>query len=226
MAGTGWQSTDLLSRFQSWAQLPASNGPISDANLYQRLSDAQDQVILECANLMGRILFTPPFQMTSSDGGYTYGYGNDGNGYALFPLAGYVYPTEQAIPGYPWVPQRDYLDEGTVIRGLYNTVIPLAPWFYGIVQPAQLSASTQPVIQPTPSRVLIVIEAVKLYAQEGNRDQNLAAAMQVRWDEQWPRWATAIRRHLRGPRSLGPLTAGGGTWTGAGIGVGGGGSSW
>ena len=222
MPGTGWQSTDLLTRFNEWANRPASNDTITDAQKYRRLSDGQDQVILECANLMGRILFSAPTQMTSSDGGYTYTYGTDGNGYATFPLAGFIYPTENAIPAYPWVPQRDYLDEGTQIRGLYDAPISVAPWFYGIIQPQQLSASVQPVIQPTPSRVLIVIQAVKLFAEEGNRDVNLAATMAARWDEQWKRWATAIRKHLRGPRTLGPITGGVGNWTGGPFGVGGG----
>lgn len=187
---------------------------------YRRLSDGQDQVILECANLMGRILFTPPFQMVSTDGGYTYHYGVDGNGYPLFPLAGFIYPTLNAVPNYAWVPQRDYLDEGTQIRGMNGTVIPQAPYFYGIVQPAQLSDTVQPVIQPPQSRVLIVIQAVKRYAEEGNRNRDLAATMSARWDEDWKRWATAIRKHLRGPRMLGPITGGYGNWTGGGIGTG------
>lgn len=208
MAGTGWQSSDLLTRFNDWAQRPESNDPMTDAQKYRRLSDGQDQVIFETANLCGRAIFGAPFQMTSTDGGYTYGFGTDGNGYAAFPLAGFVYPTLSAIPDYPWVPGRDYLDEGTTIRAPNNTQFQLAPYFYGIIQPAQMSASVQPVVQPTPARVLIVIQAVKLYAQEGNRDQNLAAAMDVRWREQWPRWATAIRKHLRGPKTLGPLTSG------------------
>src|SRR3990167_5053052 len=223
MPAAGWQSTDLLTRFNDYAQRATDNDGLTDAQKYRRLSDGQDQVILECANLMGRVLFSAPVQMTTADGGYTYTYGTDGNGYALFPLAGSIYPTEAAIPGYPWVPQRDYLDEGTQIRGLNDTVLPVAPWFYGITQPQQLSASVQPVIQPPQARVLIVVQAVKLYAEEGNRDVPLAATMAARWDDQWKRWATALRRHLRGPRQLGPITAGAGNWAG-GLGMGGGGA--
>ena len=223
MAGTGWDSSDLLTRFNDYAQRPDTNDPLTDAQKYRRLADGQNQVIMECALLMGRVLYATPAQMTTTDGGYTYTYAVDGSGYAGFPLAGSIYPTRNAIPGYPWVPQRDYLDEGTQIRGLYYTVIPVAPWFYGILSPAPISASVQPVLQPPMARVLIVIQAVKGFAEEGNRDVQLAATMAARWDEQWKRWATSLRKHLRGPRSLGPVTTGGGAWN-VGITAGGGGA--
>ncbi len=53
----------------------------------------------------------------TADGGYTFTFGTDGNGYALFPLGkANIYPSLNAVPNYPWVPGVDYLDEGTQIR--------------------------------------------------------------------------------------------------------------
>ena len=207
MPASGWASSDLLTRFNEWAARPTSNDPITDAQKYRRLSDGQDQIILEVANLSGRILYSAPVLMTSADGGYVYTYGVDGNGYALFPLAGHIYPTLSAVPSYPWVPGVDYLDEGTQIRSLNNAPFPVAPYWYGISQPQQLSSSVNPVIQPPQARVLIVIRAVQDYAEEGGRNVELAAIMGARWAREWPVYATQIRKHLRGRRSLGPLTS-------------------
>lgn len=209
MAGTGWQSSDLLTRFNEWAGRPTTGDSITDAQKYRRLSDGQDAVIAEMANVAGSKsgLFGTPTLMTSTDGGYTYTFGTDGNGYANYPLAGRIYPTLSAIPDYPWTPGRDYLDEGTQIRSLNNAPFPLAPYFYGITQPAQLSATTQSVIQPPQARLLIVIQAVRSFAEEQAKNPELVAAMNLKWQMEWGKWSVAIRKHLRGRGSLGPLTS-------------------
>jgi hypothetical protein len=223
MAGTGWDSSDLLTRFNAYAGRPTTDG-ITDAQKYQRLADAQNAVLVEIANVVPRIQYGAPTAMTSADSGYTWTFGTDGNGYSLFPLGkASIYPSLDAIPDYPWQPGIDYLDEGTQIR-MPNHV----PWtgslyWYGMTQPQAMSASVQPVLSPPGARILIVIKAVQEFAEEYLRNAALADQMQIRWDREWPKYATMFRKHFRGGAQLGPLTGAygrGGSTLGFGIGAG------
>jgi hypothetical protein len=85
-------------------------------------------------------------------------------------------------------------------------------YWYGITPPQAMSASIQPVIQPPPARVLIAIRAAKDFASEGKRDPELMQIMDARYEREWGKWATVIRKHLRGLGRLGPLA---GTYMGA-----------
>ncbi len=223
MAGTGWQSADLLTRFNSYAGRPITDG-ITDASKYERIADGQEAVIAELAAVAPRSLYGAPTAMTSADGGYTWTFGTDGNGYANFPLGNAsIYPNLDAVPDYPWQPGLDYLDEGTTIR-IPNNIAWQGPlYWYGITAPQRISASVQPSIMPPQARVLIVIQAVIIFASEFERTPALVDEMNARWDTQWPKYATVLRKHFRGGRSLGPLTGAfgrGGSTLGFGIGSG------
>lgn len=210
MAGTGYQSTDMLASFNFLAGRPASEtATLPDATKYGYLAQAQDQVIIEIANTVGNQLWGSPTLMTSADGGYTYTFGTDGNGYSLFLLDGHIYPNLNAVPSSPWVPGRDYTDEGIAIRSLNNVPFSTAPYFQGITTPAAMSASVQPVLYPPYARVLIPIRAVQNFSEAGKRDFDLATRMQTRWDREWGQIVTQMRKHLRGRRGLRPLTSGG-----------------
>lgn len=223
MSGTGWESADLLTRFNAWAGRPTSDS-IADAQKYQRLADGQEAVIVEIANVAQRSIIGPPTAMVTADGGYTWTFGTDDNGYPIFPMGkASIYPNLDAIPDYPWQPGLDYLDEGTQIR-IPNNIQWSGPlYWYGITAPERISASVQPVIQPPSSRVLIVIKAVQSFAEEYLRNAALTDQMQIRWEREWPKHATMIRRHFRGGSRLGPLTGAwgrGGSTLGFGIGSG------
>lgn len=207
MAGTGYQSTDLLASFNLLAGRPTTD-TVTDPNKYIYLAQAQDEVILEIANICGRVLYGAPVQMTTADGGYTYTFGTDANGYPLFLLDGHIYPYQNAVPSSPWVPGQDYLDEGITIRSLNYSPFTIAPWYYGIVTPALMSASVQPVIYPVRARLLVPILAVQRFAEAGRRDLALADRMADRWTKEWGTQSVAIRKHLRGRRLLAPLTSG------------------
>lgn len=207
MAGTGYQSSDLLSLFNNYAGRPTSD-VITDPQKYARLAQAQDDVITDIANVAGFTLYGNPTLMTSADGGYTYTFGLDGNGYALFPLSAKIFPNLNSVPNYQWIPGQDYVDEGTQIRSLNNVPFPVAPYFQGIIPPAAMTAAVQPVIQPPQARILIPIRAVLNFAQEGVRNTDLMGIMQSRWDREWAKHTVAIRKHLRGQRRLAPLTSG------------------
>lgn len=226
MPGTAWQSSDLLTRFNALAGRPTTDA-ITDAEKYQRLADGQNDVLVEIAGLSPRQLYGTPQAMSSSDGGYTWTFGTDGNGYDLFPLGmAQIYPNLNAVPDYSWRPGYDYLDYGTYIT-LPNNVPWAGPLYWrGITPPEAISASVQPVIQPPPSRILIVIRAVSNFAREYSRNPNLVTEMEERWAREFPKHMTMIRRHFRGAAQLGPLT---GAWGRAGTTLGfglGGGFGW
>lgn len=210
MAGTGWQSSDLLTRFNAVAGRPTADS-ITDATKYTVLSDGQEEVLAEIASIMPQILYTAPTLMTSADGGFTYTFGTDGDGYALFPMGrAQIYPSLSAVPDYPWRPGVDYLDEGTTIR-IPNNIAFAGPLYWrGITLPQAISASVQPVIQPPPARTLIVTKAVQLFAEQYLRNAALADQMQIRWDRQFPKQMTMIRKHFSGARPTLAVTAGSG----------------
>ncbi len=219
MSGVGWTSADCLTRFNAWAGRPSSDA-ITAAEKYERIADGQEAVLIEVANVAKNSIIGAPTAMTSADGGYVWTFGTDGNGYANFPLGlASIYPNLDAIPDYPWQPGIDYLDEGTQIR-IPNNIAWSGPLYWrGITAPQRISASVQPFIQPPQSRILIVIKAVQQFAEEYLRNAAIVDEMQMRWDREWPKHATMLRRHFRGGRQLGPLT-GAGNSLGFGIGSG------
>jgi hypothetical protein len=223
MAGTGWESSDLLARFNRMADRPAPPADAyPDATKYQLLADAQDSVLNKIASVAPRVLYNPPTLMTTSDGGYTFQFGTDGNGYPLFPMGKTrIYQDLDSVPDYPWRPGLDYLDEGTQIRMPNNIQWSGTLYWYGITPPGELSATVAPVLQPPPARILIVIEAVSMFATDFARNGALAQMMEGRWQKEFGPWMTTLRRHFRGGGAMGGLLSSnypvyGGSWGGAG----------
>jgi hypothetical protein len=210
MAGTSWTSATCLTRFNQLAGRPTTDA-IADAQKYVFLSDGQEAVLTELSTIVPNLLYPAPILMTSSDGGYTYTFGTDGNGYALFPMGrAQIYPSLNAVPDYPWRPGVDYLDEGTTIR-MPNNVPYAGPLYWrGMTQPAQMTAVVEPVIQPPSSRTLLVTKAVQLFAEQFLRNAALADQMQIRWERDWPKHCTMMRKHFSGARPTGSVTAGSG----------------
>lgn len=208
MAGTGYQSADLLSLFKTWGGVNGTTP--TDASIYTRLSQAQDYVYGQIAATDPKVLYGAPTAMTTADGGLTFTFGTDGDGYALFPLGdAQIYTTLNAVASYPLRPGLDYLDEGTSIR--MPNAVPYTGTLYwrGITAPAAITASVQPSLYPAQARILIVVEAVRRYAMEEARNPNLMQVMDSRWNDQWPMWITAMRKHFRGAMRLPPLTTAG-----------------
>lgn len=218
MPSSGWESADLLTRFNALAGRPTADA-ITDPQKYQRLADAQDTVVTKISGITKSAFPTAPAAMTSADGGYTWTFGTDGNGYALYPYGAGVYPSLTAVPDYPWMPGVDYLDEGVRIR-IPNNIAWSGPlYWYGVTPPQQISASVQPILQPPPARILIVVEAVRSFAEEYLRNAALADQMAGKFERAWGENMTLIRKHLRGNgRSrqigfpVGIASINGGTW--------------
>lgn len=224
MAGTGWDSADLLRRFNALAGRPPADA-VTDAQKYGYLADAQDFVLTQIEGIVPRVLYGPPVQLVTADGGYTFTFGLDGDGYALFPSgkAG-IFPSLDAIPSYPWVPGVDYLDEGTRIRMPNQTAWQGRLYWYGITPPQEISATVQPMLQPPASRILIVIEAVRQFAESYARNPDLASMMDRQWARTFGPQMTAIRTHFRGSQQ--GVSGGWGLGFFKGIGSGWNGRSW
>jgi hypothetical protein len=206
MSGTGWQSSDLLARFNLLAGRPTVDA-ITDATKYQYIADGEQYTIGRISSIKPSVLYGAPAQMTTADGGLTYTFGTDGNGYPLFPMGrATIYPSLSAIPGYAWTPGIDYLDEGITIRMPNNTPYAGPLYWYGITPSQQLSASVQPVLMPPPIRILSVIDGVKNFAESANvRNAELADRMATRFEKEFGEAMTLLRKHFSGGGGLGRL---------------------
>lgn len=177
-----YDSAWCLAKFNTLAGRPASGDSITDAAKYERLAEGQSRVIAEMSfrcpdSLMPHASTLPT--MTSVAGGNIFTFGTDGDGYAIAPMGkARIFDSPASFPQYAWVEGWDYVNEGTQIRLTNNRTWTAPLYWYGITLPASLSASVQPALFPEPSRILIVYEAVKLYAQEGGtRNMDLVALM-------------------------------------------------
>lgn len=205
MAGTGWQSADLLSRFNLLAGRPTSDS-ITDATKYQYIADGEQYTIGRISSIAPKVLYGAPAALTTTDGGLTFSFGTDGNGYALFPMGrARIYPSLSAIPGYAWTPGVDYLDQGTTIRMPNNTPYTGTLYWYGITPTQQISASVQPVLMPPEIRMLDVLYAVKNFAESGVRNAELADRMALRYEVEFGTAMTMLRKHFSSGGGLGRL---------------------
>lgn len=151
--------------------------------------------------------------MTTSDGGFTFDFGTDSNGYALFPLGKVgIYTSLTAVPSSPWTEGIDYLDEGSRIRIPSNRTYAGSLYWRGITPPPDISATSEPSLFPAPARELISIRAVKAFAQAGNINPDLAAQMAEQDARAFPRWMLVLRTQFRSGGALMPLAGNG--WNG------------
>lgn len=197
-----WDSAYLLKMFNRKAARSTTDA-ITDPLKYERLSEAQNNIISQMMAICPKSLYPKvPYAslptLTTTDS-QVFTFGTDSNGYPIYPLghAG-IYPSLNAIPNWPWREGQDYISEGTQIRIPNNNTYSGTLWWYGAQQPTDIDATHQPSIFPEAARVLIVIDAVRTFAQEGVRNVELEDDMQAEWERQWPRfcllWKTAYRQ--------------------------------
>ncbi len=201
-----YDSADLLALFNSMAGRPTTDA-ITDAQKYARLSKAQNRVIAKMMPVCPKSLYPkaaygslPTLTTTDSQ---IFTFGTDTNGYAVFPGGhGGVYTSLNDIPDYPWVEGRDYMLEGTQIRIPNNGTYTGTLYWYGITNPADITAVVQPALFPEASRELIAIEGVRQFAVEYVRNLALADEMQSEWDKAWPGWCLVWKTQFRSGGAL------------------------
>lgn len=197
-----WDSAYLLSMFNRKAGRPTTDA-ITTVSKYERLSEAQNRVIAKMAavcpdSLYPHVATASLPQLTVSSAGDIATFGTDSNGYSNFPMGkGGIFSSLNDIPTNPLRPGVDYMIEGTQIRSMNNTVLPATLYWYGIAQPADITASVQPALTPEASRVLVVIEAVREFAQENLRNASLVDEMDAEWERQWPEWCLTWKTQFR-----------------------------
>lgn len=192
-----FDSAWCLSTFDRLAGRPDAD-EITDAQKYQRLAEAQQEVILDIAAIAPTAMYrTGGPTATTTSGGIVHTFGTDGQGHAIAPL-GHVwigratdrYPDEDLIEGV------DYVNEGTQIR-MVNERVENTLYWHGIPTPADITASVEPSLRPAPARILIVIKAVKNFAEEGDQLPSLAQSMETRYAKEFARWMLTWKTQYR-----------------------------
>lgn len=209
-----WDAADLLDRCRRHARRPVSDQAMPDANWYAFLTEAQPEAHGDLVSRFPDLAYTAPALLVSADGGYTYGFGNDADGDAARPMGhAEIYPNLQSIPDNPLTPGDDFLYEGALIRMLSNRtrLFSAGPYARMALAPdTPVSATSPPVLQPKPARVLLMWKALESWAARpgsGADPDYYAKRYDAALAKVWTDLATAYNR--MGAQAAG---AGGGAW--------------
>ena len=179
---------------------------VTDAT-WDLLSDAQDYWFRIFAATRPEPLYGAPVLMTTADLGYTYTFGLDAEGQPIFPL-GHVEIRESRtgrllIPTADWG-SGDFVMEGDRIRipGGRTKTFSTGPYARFVTPPTKINAATQPLLKPRDARILIVLRAAIMWANQGGlRDPKS-------WEQeeavQWGAISSALatQYHLSGALSV------------------------
>lgn len=182
-----YDSAYLLALFNRLTGRPTSDS-ISDPSKYQRLTEAQNEIVAAIAAICPNVLYpTVTYAsiptLSTADGGKTFTFGTDSNGYSITPLGkAQIYTSLNDIPSNPWREGVDYIAlGGTAIQIPNNNTYSGTLYWRGISPPADIDASHQPSLFPEASRVLIAVRAAYNFGGEGVRNPDLVATMAVRY---------------------------------------------
>jgi len=182
-----WDRADLLTRVRDLIRRPSTDAAVTDAKLYRYLTAAESQAFEELGLTTPHALWSAPVQLTTSDGGATYTFGNDANANPLVPIRVDVFRSRGDIPDYPLIEGDDYLWEGEIIRIPQGRTRSFAggPWARYIAPAIEITAAQGPTLTPHAARELLILGAAIRSGREG--------AMREVTD--WERdYATALQR--------------------------------
>lgn len=201
-----WDSSWLLSVWKRKAGRPTTD-EIADPTIYQMLTEAQEAVITQIESIYPNALYQAPTALTTADGGATFTFGTDPNGYAVAPRGHVgIYSSLGSIPDNPWMAGLDYLDEGTQIRLPNNRTFGGTLYGRWVPTPHDIDASHNPALFPPSSRMLIALRSVADWASESNRNPALSAAMEGEYQREFPRHMLAWRTRFRNGGALAVVT--------------------
>lgn len=221
MPGAPYSSPYLLEMVKRLVGRPNAGTP-SPASWYTRLSEAQAVIVADIAAICPEVLYpTVSYdsipQLTSTDGGQTFTFGTDSNGYALAPMGKTgIYASLNDIPDYPWVPGRDYVPLGGTAIQIPNNGTWTGPLYWrGITPPGVIDDTHAPVLFPEASRALIAYRAAIAFLEEGGRNLALAATYKVDYGRpfgaqpgMFAEWCLTWRTSYRSGGVLGPQITG------------------
>jgi hypothetical protein len=202
-----YDSAWCLAEFDRMAGRPEAD-EITDVQKYARLALAEKEVMEDLAPIVPGVEYKAagPTAMSTTDS-KVFTFGSDGQGHAMAPIGHVaVFRNLADYPDNPLVEGIDYLNEGTQIR-IPNNRTESSLYWLGVPTSTDISASQEPTLRPAPARILIVIKAVKNFAEEGDQLPTLAASMERRYAQQFSKWCLVFRTQHRkdGGRSLSGL---------------------
>jgi hypothetical protein len=189
-----WDSADLADRF--WTRLGRGNGGVfgpdelwTEARTYQVLADAQEQVYTEFSPMVPHVFVSPPLQLTTTDGGQTYTFGQD-----VYPF-GHVEVYAEEGAGRPLYATTyddrggDFVIEGALIRtpGNQTRTYSRGPFARYVGFPPRITAAVAPSLQPPGARELILYRALVLAADVPNGEMD-PTPWEVRYTDAKQRW--------------------------------------
>jgi hypothetical protein len=191
-----YDSADLLRRCADYFNRPTDDEKFGTTFWYDRLTEAQAFVYGRVAAHCPQLLIGAPTLLTSSDGGVTYPFGTDTNGYAMTPLYVEVYArvNGRELLATTYDGPGDFVIEATQIRMPNNRARALTsgPYARYIAPPGAISASSEPTFTPAMDRMLLVWKALELACTvEGARDpMPYASQFAMAWGDCLTKWKT------------------------------------
>jgi hypothetical protein len=164
-----FDSADLLARCRDEAQEPTVGTTTTAAQWYALLTASQHRVYRLFAMHVPHVLMSAPTAMTSSDSGYTYTVPSSVYPYGLAEIRhGRSGPL--LTPGAEFSNTADFVWEGNKIRIPHGVSRTFGNGLYirYIAPPSSVSASVEPTLTPDWARVLLVFDAVREWAGQGN----------------------------------------------------------
>lgn len=200
-----WGSAYLLDLFNRYASRPAVD-EVTDTQKYRWLAEAQSGVVADVAARIPDVLYGAPQLMTTTDGGKTFTFGTDSNGYPVFPMGNVrIFTGLNNVPDFPLQESIDYTSEGTLVRVPNNRTLSSSLYWQGITPPPDISATVPPALYPEPSRNLIALEAARRFMKTQSRP-DLAADLASDYAKELPRWLLVWRRQFSSGGALGGFT--------------------
>lgn len=179
-----YDSAYLLGLFNRLTGRPTTD-VITDASKYQRLTEAQSEIVKDIAGICPYVLYPTvgygSIPTLSTSDNQTFTFGTDSNGYAIAPMGkAAIYQSLNDIPTNPWRLGVDYIALGaTAIQIPNNNTYAGTLYWRGITPPGDIDASHQPALFPEGARLLIPYRAAITFCLEGNRNPDLGLQLQA-----------------------------------------------
>lgn len=139
--------------------------------------------------------------------GQVFTFGFTSNGFPIFPFGkARIYPSLASFPDFAWIEGLDYVNEGTQIRLLNNRTWNDTLYWYGVIQPPNITSSVAPVLSPEGARELIVYRAAADFLNEGEANSKLADRMEGKYAQAFGRWCLVWKTQWSDGGALGSVS--------------------
>lgn len=205
-----WDAAWCAADMQQRAARPENDVSLTTTVAYGYLTKAQNRIVAMIASRFPECLYPETAYSgiptgTTTDGGLTFTFGTDANGYAIAPIGKTsLYRQLADIPDWPMQEGVDFIRNGaTGVMIPNNQPYTGTLYWRGIAPPADIGASSDPVLFPEASRELIVLEAVRQYASAGAINPDLAGMAAQDFAGVFPQWMLTWRTQFRKGGALG-----------------------